>query len=130
MFLFKRDWTQKFSILLIFKKIFWDFFSKSKSKKIFSKQRVKFFKHFSFLLLFLYFLIYSLFRVAFSNQTLFTFIQKMVILLFIIHIITAIVLLLVTATYLIEFSYRHQNYTKIKRQLQVFLKQLIKNIKI
>nr|AGM32092.1 hypothetical protein [Coptotermes formosanus] len=38
----------------------------------------------------------------------------MVDLLFILHIITAVVLLLVTATYLVEFSYRHQNYPKIK----------------
>jgi hypothetical protein len=40
----------------------------------------------------------------------------MVDLLFILHIITAAVLLLVTATYLVEFSYRHQNYTKIKNE--------------
>jgi hypothetical protein len=37
----------------------------------------------------------------------------MVDLLFIIHIITAVVLLLVSVTYLVEFSYRHQNYSKI-----------------
>jgi hypothetical protein len=40
----------------------------------------------------------------------------MVNLLFILHIITAVVLLLVTATYLVEFSYRHQNYTKLNEQ--------------
>jgi hypothetical protein len=40
----------------------------------------------------------------------------MVDLLFILHIITAVVLLLVTVTYLVEFSYRHKNYPKIKDQ--------------
>nr|AGM32168.1 hypothetical protein [Coptotermes formosanus] len=39
----------------------------------------------------------------------------MVNLLFILHIITAVVLVLVTATYLVEFSYRHQNYTKLDK---------------
>jgi hypothetical protein len=39
----------------------------------------------------------------------------MVDLLFILHAITAVVLLLVTATYLVEFSYRHQNYTKMHK---------------
>jgi hypothetical protein len=32
--------------------------------------------------------------------------------LFIINLINSVILLLVTATYLVEFSYRHQNYTK------------------
>jgi hypothetical protein len=40
----------------------------------------------------------------------------MVDLLFILHIITAVVLLLVTASYLVEFSYRHQNYPKMNKQ--------------
>jgi hypothetical protein len=36
-------------------------------------------------------------------------------LLFILHIITAVVLLLVTSSYLVEFSYRHQNYTELNK---------------
>jgi hypothetical protein len=40
----------------------------------------------------------------------------MVDLLFILHTITAIVLLLVASTYLVEFSYRHQNYPKMNEQ--------------
>jgi hypothetical protein len=40
----------------------------------------------------------------------------MVDLLFILHIITAIVLLLVASAYLVEFSYRNQSYTKFNEQ--------------
>jgi hypothetical protein len=47
----------------------------------------------------------------------------MVDLLFILRIITAVVLLLVTATYLIEFSYRHQNYTKLNKQISGYSNQ-------
>jgi hypothetical protein len=42
----------------------------------------------------------------------------MVDLLFILHIITAVVLLLVAATYLVEFSYRNQNYPEINKQMK------------
>jgi hypothetical protein len=53
----------------------------------------------------------------------------MVDLLFILHIITAVVLLLVTATYLVEFSYRHQNYTKLNDQNSGYSDQFDKKYK-
>jgi hypothetical protein len=58
----------------------------------------------------------------------------MVNLLFIFHIITVFVLVLITATYLVEFSYRHQNFTEIDKQNkydnEYKLSQKYKNLRI